>query len=257
MSKKIVILGSESISTTIIFNKISQSHPIDTVIIEQKENFKLYFSRRIKKQGFFKVLGQFLFMLIVVPILKITSRKRINDLNIKFDFNYDAIPQIKIKNVKSVNSVETIEALQQLEPDVILVAGTRIISNKVLSSVRSKFINIHAGITPLYRGVHGAYWALINNDIKNMGVTVHFVDKGIDTGAILHQERISITTQDNFCTYPLIQLGVGVSNLNKILPDILYDNFSLNDVNNDSKGNLWYHPTLIQYLINRIIKGIK
>jgi methionyl-tRNA formyltransferase len=41
------------------------------------------------------------------------------------------------------------------------------------SSINSKFVNIHVGITPKYRGVHGTYWALVNNDVENSGVTVH------------------------------------------------------------------------------------
>jgi folate-dependent phosphoribosylglycinamide formyltransferase PurN len=55
------------------------------------------------------------------------------------------------------------------------------------SSINSKFVNIHVGITPKYRGVHGTYWALVNNDVENSGVTVHFVDEGIDTGNIINQ----------------------------------------------------------------------
>jgi folate-dependent phosphoribosylglycinamide formyltransferase PurN len=72
--------------------------------------------------------------------------------------------------------------LKAINPDLVIVNGTRIISKKVLSSINSKFVNIHVGITPKYRGVHGTYWALVNNDVENSGVTVHFVDEGIDTG---------------------------------------------------------------------------
>jgi folate-dependent phosphoribosylglycinamide formyltransferase PurN len=67
--------------------------------------------------------------------------------------------------------------LKAINPDLVIVNGTRIISKKVLSSINSKFVNIHVGITPKYRGVHGTYWALVNNDVENSGVTVHFVDE--------------------------------------------------------------------------------
>jgi folate-dependent phosphoribosylglycinamide formyltransferase PurN len=257
MNKKIVILGSQSNSTTLIFNRVNQLYPIEKVLIEQKEDFRLYFSRRIKKLGFSKVVGQFLFMLIIVPILKLMSSKRVKELNLVYKFDYSLIPVSKVINVKSVNSNETIEYLKKNQPDVILVAGTRIISKKVLSSVHSRFINIHAGITPFYRGVHGAYWALANNDAENMGVTVHYVDKGIDTGKILIQEQISIIKEDNFYTYPLIQLGVGLANLEKVLFDIVNEQFQIKENEIEAKGMLWYHPTLVQYLSYRIKKGIK
>jgi methionyl-tRNA formyltransferase len=44
---------------------------------------------------------------------------------------------------------------------------------------------VHAGITPRYRGTHGGYWVLLNNDPGHCGVTIHLVDPGIDTGSIV------------------------------------------------------------------------
>mgnify|MGYP003330073050 CR=1 FL=1 len=52
-------------------------------------------------------------------------------------------------------------------PDVIIVNGTSILSQSVLDSCNALFLNTHCGITPKYRGVHGAYWALVNNDNEN------------------------------------------------------------------------------------------
>src|SRR5438093_9923670 len=46
----------------------------------------------------------------------------------------------------------------------VVVNGTRIISEAVLTASDAVFINMHAGITPKYRGVHGGYWALYNGD---------------------------------------------------------------------------------------------
>jgi methionyl-tRNA formyltransferase len=57
-----------------------------------------------------------------------------------------------------VNSGQTIELLTALRPDV---EGTRIISANVLRRVRVPFVHTHAGVTPMYRGVHGADWALV------------------------------------------------------------------------------------------------
>ena len=57
--------------------------------------------------------------------------------------------------------------LKELNADVIVVNGCRIISKKILNNVPAKFINTHEGITPKYRGIHGCYWALVNKDKEN------------------------------------------------------------------------------------------
>lgn len=166
------------------------------------------------------------------------------------------IPNNKKIEVSSVNSQQTIELLKSLKPDLIIVNGTRIISKKVLSAVECPFINTHAGITPKYRGVHGSYWALVNNDAENNGVTVHFVDEGIDTGNIIYQENISVTDRDNFATYPFIQLASGVKILEKAIENFFNDSLPLKK-ERDLESLLWYHPTIWQYLYYRIFKGVK
>lgn len=60
-------------------------------------------------------------------------------------------------------------------------------------------INCHAGKLPFYRGRNILNWALINDE-KEFGVTVHYVDEGIDTGDIIQQECLPITDKDNYKT---------------------------------------------------------
>jgi len=61
------------------------------------------------------------------------------------------------------------------------------------------FINCHAGELPFYRGRNILNWALIN-DAKQFGVTVHYVDDGIDTGDIIEQAIVPITDEDTYST---------------------------------------------------------
>jgi methionyl-tRNA formyltransferase len=60
-------------------------------------------------------------------------------------------------------------------------------------------INCHAGKLPFYRGRNILNWALINDE-KEFGVTVHYVDEGIDTGDIIRQECFPITDKDDYRT---------------------------------------------------------
>ena len=114
---------------------------------------------------------------------------------------------------------------------------------------------MHAGITPMYRGVHGAYWALINNDSENCGVTVHLVDEGVDTGNVLYQANISVNRRDNFATYPLKQLAKGMPLLIMAVQQALSN--TLSSYERSGKSVQWYHPAIWEYLYHRIFRGIK
>ena len=62
-----------------------------------------------------------------------------------------------------------------------------------------KTINCHAGKLPFYRGRNILNWVLINDE-KEFGITVHYVDEGIDTGDIILQQIYSITDEDDYNT---------------------------------------------------------
>ncbi|MBR3909085.1 MAG: formyl transferase [Clostridia bacterium] len=254
---KIVMLCSKGTSSAIVYNELIKHFNIEMVIAEEDVKKSVFLRRRIRKLGLFTVFGQVLFSVIFVPFLRKTSRKRVSKILNEYDTDMtpNYMKHDKLLLVDSVNSNECIRALQEIQPDIIVVNGTRIISSKVLNCVNGIFINMHAGITPKYRGVHGAYWALYNNDIDNMGVTIHLVDEGIDTGNILYQDRIKITSDDNFTTYPIIQTSVGVKSEVKAINDII--NGSLKTMTNDLTSHLYSHPTVFQYIYKRITKGVK
>ena len=254
-NKKIVLLGGNRISTNIVYNAIDSKFGIYTTIIEEHESLKEFLVRRIKKLGFITVLGQILFRAFIVNYLNIISAKRKLEISTLNNLDSSKIPANKIINVKSVNSEQVSRILKNINPDLIIINGTRIISNKILKSVNCQFINIHAGMTPKYRGVHGAYWAFVNNDLENAGVTIHFVNNGIDTGDIIFQKRILPSKSDNFVTYPYLQISAGI----KIL-EIAIENYFNDRINSHSfsiKGVLYYQPTIWEYLYHRFLRKIK
>jgi len=253
--KTIIILARKVKSTNIVYNSLKNDFPVTKVILEEPAKIQ-FLKRRIKRLGFGKVFGQILFKLLIVPFLKIAAKKRVQEIKKSFSLNDQPIDKSKIMNVPSVNSERTIRTLQKINPDVVIVNGTRIISDKVLSCIPAKFINIHAGITPQYRGVHGAYWALVENNQDACGVTVHFVDPGIDTGTILEQGIISPKKEDNFVTYPLLQLGVGIPLLKKAIRDFFEDRIEIKSYPKQ-QSKLWTHPTMLEYLRYKKQCGVK
>ena len=256
MNKKIIILCSECFSTTVLYNYISRYYSIDHIITEDPMRGMALAKRRIKKLGLFRVAGQVLFSGTVVPFLRLFSRNRIKKIKDGYPFDETPLPPGKKIHFSSVNKESCIHLLKELNPDIVIVNGTRIISSKVLESTDAVFINLHTGITPKYRGVHGGYWALANNDKENCGVTIHIVDKGVDTGGILYQSVIPVTRKDNFITYPYLQFGEGLPLMKKAIDDITI-NKVVGITPRTNESALWYHPTIWQYLGRRILRGIK
>ena len=252
---KIVLLAGKGVSTNILFNGLNISNPFVCIIQEDPVNRIEFLKRRIRKLGIGKVIGQILFQLFIVKFLDLTTGRRKKQIMEDFQLNSDEMPREILFPVKSVNDARCIKKLQYINPDLVIVSGTRIISKRVLNCISARFINIHSGITPLYRGVHGAYWALVNNDHAHCGVTVHFVDAGIDTGGVICQQLIPVSPSDNFVTYPLIQLGIGISLMKKSIARVLDKDFGTIDVQGDSR--LWYHPGIFQYLYFRLSRKVK
>jgi len=255
-SKKIIMVTGQGEYPIMVYNYLSTHFNIKKFIVESPINKKLFLKTRAKRLGWIKTISQIFMRMFIVPFLQFTSKKRIQNIKKSGNLNNTPVdPRIFMK-IPSVNSEECITILKEIDPDVIIVVNTRIISEKVLKTIKAKFINIHAGITPKYRGFHGGYWALVNKDKENCGVTIHLVDKGIDTGDILYQDTIEITNEDNYYTYTYLQLVKGLPLLQQATIDVLKNNIKPITSEN-SPSTLYYHPTLWQYLFNRFIKKVK
>lgn len=247
-NKRIVVLASDCESSKWVYNALKKEFEILQVIIETPISKKMLFKNRVKKIGFLKVFGQALFSVIMVPILKLKSKERRLALIKEYNLDGSDFNKNEVYTVTSVNDDKCKAAIEKLQPDIILVNGTRIISKKILTCTNAIFVNMHVGITPFYRGSHGGYWAVKNNDILKFGTTIHLIDTGVDTGAIIKQAFILPTNDDNFVSYPILQIGVGIKALMELVPNIINETYKVHK--SDQKGKMYYQPTIWQYFAN-------
>ncbi|MEQ8523516.1 methionyl-tRNA formyltransferase [Gracilimonas sp.] len=99
-----------------------------------------------------------------------------------------------------VNSEEFIEKAKSYNCDLFVsMSFNQIFRERIINLPKYSTINCHAGKLPFYRGRNVLNWALINDE-KEFGITVHFVDEGIDTGDILLQQTYPITDEDTYDT---------------------------------------------------------
>jgi folate-dependent phosphoribosylglycinamide formyltransferase PurN len=97
----------------------------------------------------------------------------------------------RVIRTRGTNTPETLHILRELRPDVIAIGQTGILRPKLLEVPRLGTLNAHPGVLPNYRGIDSFQWAVINGEPENVGVTVHWVDKGVDMGPILRVERFA------------------------------------------------------------------
>lgn len=119
---------------------------------------------------------------------------------------------------------------------------------------RAPFINYHAGINPKYRGQHPGYWALVHGDPEHAGVTIHLVDEGVDTGAVLYQARVAFTCEDDITTYQWLQMAHALPLFAAALEDALAQRLTPKRV--DLPSRQWFPPTLWAYAWNGMTRGV-
>ena len=116
-----------------------------------------------------------------------------------------------------------IEQLRALKADLQIVVAFRMLPEIVWSMPPLGTFNLHASLLPQYRGAAPINWAIINGDTET-GVTTFFLKHEIDTGDIIHQERIPILPTDNVGTLHDKLMELGAILTVKTLDDIIAGN---------------------------------
>ncbi len=103
---------------------------------------------------------------------------------------------IPVLQPTKIRTPEFLEELRALEPDLIVVtAYGRILPKHLIELPPHGTINVHASILPRHRGAAPVQWAVLKGDAET-GVTIMQMDEGLDTGDILHIERLPIEAGD-------------------------------------------------------------
>ena len=149
------------------------------VLIEEKTlTFKKVLNilrRRLHNYGFFSV-ADFLSLRTLFLIKGYKSYKR----------QYK--PAIICSNI---NDEDVVNLVKAEKPDWVITNACSILSKTFLAAIKAPILNVHNGIAPRYRGA-GNFWAVRENNPSLIGVTVHYVDEGIDTGARVAMASMAI-----------------------------------------------------------------
>lgn len=107
---------------------------------------------------------------------------------------------IKMFRHPKVSSDQFLKSIEKYCCDIFVsMSFNQILKKRFINYPPLKTINCHAGKLPFYRGRNILNWALINDE-QEFGITVHYIDEGIDTGDIIIQRLFPITDFDNYST---------------------------------------------------------
>ncbi len=250
---RVLVLTALNPLSWILINSLAEQYGPIFVLNEDKQPRWDLLRRRIGKQGGWTVLGQICFVLFqraLSPFMRRRVKQIIQENNLTVTPRADTT----VINIGSVNSHKARETIQELGAKVIVVIGTRIIGRATIDSIKVPLLNVHAGITPKYRGQAGGYWALAAGDETNAGITVHLIDQGVDTGPILYQERFAATRADSFDSYFYLQYAAARNILSKAVADALDGSLLPQTV--DLPSQQFYHPTIWSYLRTAVTSGV-
>ena len=89
-----------------------------------------------------------------------------------------------------------IKALREAEVDLVVLAGfMRILKGEFLRAFEGRVVNVHPSLLPTFPGLE-AWRQALDHGVKVTGATVHFVDQGVDEGAIIAQEAVPVLDDD-------------------------------------------------------------
>ncbi len=108
---------------------------------------------------------------------------------------YAVSHNIPVLQPEKLKDEDFLQELQALNADLQIVVAFRMLPQAVWNMPRLGTFNLHAALLPQYRGAAPINWAIINGD-RQTGITTFFLDKDIDTGSIILQEKIDIAETD-------------------------------------------------------------
>lgn len=128
-----------------------------------------------------------------------------------------APPVVPIVHCATVNGPGAVRALASLAPDVLIQMGAGILRSEVFAIPRLGTLNVHHGVLPYIRGADSILWAVHDGRRDWLGVSIHLIDRGIDTGAILARRALDC----DFGVHPGVLYAIATAHARSLLIDVI------------------------------------
>ncbi len=139
----------------------------------------------------------------------------------------------------SIKEEQAIDKLKEYKPDVIVVAAYgQILPESILKLPKYGCINVHASLLPKYRGAAPIQWAVINGE-RESGVTIMYMEKGLDTGDMLKKAVVPISQNETGGSLHDKLAEAGAKLLVEVLDEL--ENGNINPVKQNDNESSYAH----------------
>lgn len=220
----IVILSSRLPEDIWLINKISGSCHVQGIVLPNNIRFGEFslfrvLQKTIKRSGIRETINQSAMYLYRRLFEHYGDNRAMRQLFADHSFCHIEDKTVEILRVDDINDEKVVAFILQKQPDVIVASGTSILKAPILEAGKGRIINLHPGLAPQYRGRYGSYWPIYNHEPECVGVTIHTVDAGIDTGGILAQGLVEYNWNDYVKTITYKQHVLGGELMLKCVTD--------------------------------------
>ena len=199
--KIVLITGSNDRFITELITKFKAVNEInfeDIIYWKPEITLLMKLKRNIKKHGAIYVpyrIIKYIKELIINKIYNFLEAILLWPFSEENLFSISSKYGINLIEINDIHSKKGIEIVRSLNCDILAVCGTGILRETVFDLPKIGTINLHQGEAQKYKGAPPGFWELWNNE-KQVGITIHFVDKGVDTGDIILQKLVPIFEYD-------------------------------------------------------------
>jgi len=128
----------------------------------------------------------------------------------------DVFADVPEVSVPDINSPETVAFIASQRPDIVLVNGTNLLRKPVLRCIPKiplGIVNLHTGLSPYSRGGNCNLFMLLEKHPEFVGITVHHINQGIDSGDIILSSQVPMAADDNYEMVDLKTFDTGIDAL--------------------------------------------
>jgi len=220
---RIVLLTRDDYEHCYVANKLAAVHPLIAIVVDKgKPRTKLERVHVLLRRYTLRQLLSHVVSKAISTLCGDKERSQTEIFHVLGRENCEKhLHKDIIKYVCGLNTTAGFETIKNLQPDVILVYGTSVVSDKILSLAPKGAINMHTGISPYYRGAGCAFWPLYYEELHMLGATIHECTSKIDGGMIYEVGQAKLQSDDGLFSVFARCVEVGTGLYIKVVGDLL------------------------------------
>ncbi len=213
---KVIILCCDGFYQRYLIQRIAQEHELAGIVLRIEPTVKgsllARMSRYINPVKFLRYIEARFFML--------GERAKAAPLMSRLfytDGKQPSLPvDVPIMRTEDINAPAVADFINKLRPDIVCVNGTNLLREPILClmpSIPYGIINLHTGLSPYARGGNCNLFMLLEGHPELVGITIHHIDKGTDSGDIIITARPNLESDDNYAMIDAKTFRLGIDML--------------------------------------------